>query len=389
MRLLMSVVAVGIAAAVYVNVVGTDVVQLGHPTPAPAALPMPNPGPAYGGKLLVPAGLTIDDFAKVPGARFMALGSDGSVYVSQTGAGKVTRLIDANNDGVAERSEVIAANLHLPHGLAMHEGWLYIANTDEVVRMKLDARGVPEGAPQPTGARYDAAGGHFTRTVVFAPGGAMFVSVGSTCNLCVEKDSTRASVMRFDADGSHGTVFARGLRNAVGLAFHPVTGALWVSQHERDNLRPDHENLPPEEINILVDGGDYGWPYCFGDRVPNPEFNDAARCATTIPPALPMQAHSAPLGLTFLTSAVQLPAEYRGDALLAFHGSWNREVPTGAKVVRIKVRNGLPVSYEDFITGFQRADGRRFGRPVDLLVLKDGSLLVSDDDAGMVYRVHK
>ena len=389
MRLLVSVVALGIAAAVCVNALGPAAVQDGRATPAAPALPMPKPAPTYGGKLLTPAGLKVSAFSKLPGARFMALGSDGSVYVSQTGAGKVTRLIDANGDGVADRSELIAENLHLPHGLAIHGGWLYIANTDEVVRMKLDSRGVPSGTPEATAARYDAAGGHFTRSIAFAPTGAMFVSVGSTCNICVEKDSTRASVMRFDADGSHGRVFARGLRNAVGLAFHPTTGALWVSQHERDNLLPNHEDLPPEEINILKEGGDYGWPYCFGDRVPNPEFNDAARCAKTIAPALAMQAHSAPLGLTFLGKATQLPADYRGDALVALHGSWNRNVPTGAKVVRIRIRNGVPVSYEDFITGFQGADGRRFGRPVDILVLKDGSLLLSDDDAGMVYRVHK
>ena len=389
MRLLLSVAVMGIAAAASVHVVGADAAQQGRGAPAAPALPMPTPGSAYGGKLLVPAGLKINDFARVPGARFMALGGDGSVYVSQTGGGKVVRLLDVNGDGVAERSEVVAENLHLPHGLAIHDGWLYIANTDEVVRMKLDARGVPEGTPQPTGARYDAAGGHFTRTIVFGPDGAMFVSVGSTCNLCVEKDSTRAAVMRFDADGSNGRVYSRGLRNAVGLAFNPANGALWVSQHERDNLMPDHENLPPEEINILVAGGDYGWPYCFGDRVPNPEFSDAARCAKTLPPALAMQAHSAPLGLAFLARATQLPAEYRGDALVAFHGSWNRKIPTGAKVVRIKVKNGVPVAYEDFITGFQSADGSRWGRPVDILVYKDGSLLISDDDAGMVYRVHR
>ena len=271
----------------------------------------------------------------------------------------------------------------------MHDGWLYIANTDEVVRLRLGAAGGPQGAPQATGARYDAAGGHFTRTVVFGPDGAMYVSVGSTCNICVEKDSTRATVMRFDANGGHGRVFARGLRNAVGLAIHPPTGALWVSQHERDNVLPRHEDLPPEEINILRDGGDYGWPYCYGDRVPNPEFNDPARCARTLPPALAMQAHSAPLGLAFLATASHLPADYRGDALVAFHGSWNRRQPTGAKVVRIRIRDGKPAAYEDFLSGFQGPDGRRWGRPVDVLVIQDGSVLVSDDDAGMIYRVHR
>jgi glucose/arabinose dehydrogenase len=182
-------------------------------------------------------------------------------------------------------------------------------------------------------------------------------------------------------------VYSRGLRNAVGLAIEPTTHAIWVTQNERDNLPPNHQDLPPEEINILQDGGDYGWPYCYGDRIPNPEYHDAARCAKTIPPALEMQAHSAPLGITFLTNATQLPADMRGDALVAFHGSWNRTTPTGAKVVRIHVRNGKPVSYDDFITGWQRPDGSRWGRPVDLLVLRDGSVLISDDASGEIVRI--
>ena len=355
---------------------------------APAG-PLTNGVSAYEGKLTVPAGLKVTTYAKVAGARFMAQGPDGSVYVSQTGRGSVVRLVDANQDGVAEKVMVVADKQNTPHGLAFHDGYLYIANTDRVVRMKLDASGVPHGAIEPTPATYNANGGHFTRTIVFGADGAMYVSVGSTCNLCVERDSTRAAVMRFDADGSNGRVFARGLRNAVGLAIHPVTNQLWVTQHERDNLFPDHENLPPEEINILQDGGDYGWPYCHSNRVPNPEFNDAARCARTLPPALMMQAHSAPLGMTFLDRATILPVAARGDALVAFHGSWNRREPTGAKVVRIHIQDGKPVGYEDFITGWQEASGRRWGRPVDVLVLKDGSLLVSDDDAGLVLRVHK
>lgn len=354
---------------------------------AAPALPMPNPAPALGGKLRAPAGFTITEFARVPGARFMTQGPDGSVYVSQPGLGAVSRLVGITADGRAARIERILENQALPHGLAVRGGMLYVANTDEVIRLPLDANGAVAGAAEKTAATYDAAGGHFTRTVVFGPDGMMYVSIGSTCNVCVERDSTRATVMRFTADGTKGAVFARGLRNAVGLAFHPVTGALWVTQHERDNLVPSHENLPPDELNILQKGGDYGWPYCWGNRVPSPEFHDKARCARTLPPALSFQAHSAPLGITFLARATMLPAEYRGDALVAFHGSWNRQVPTGAKVVRVKVQDGKPVAYEDFIDGWQNAQGQRWGRPVDVLVLADGSLLVSDDDAGLVYRV--
>jgi glucose/arabinose dehydrogenase len=242
------------------------------------------------------------------------------------------------------------------------------------------------GAPEQV-ARYSDGGGHWTRTVIFGPDGGMYVSIGSSCNLCVEKSPDRAAVMRYDADGGNGRVYARGLRNAVGLAVHPATREIWVTQHERDNLRPDHEDLPFEEINILEDGGDYGWPYCHGDRVPNPEYGDQSRCDRTIAPAFRMQAHSAPLGITFLDKATRLPAEYRGDALVAFHGSWNRDVPTGAKVVRLRIENGKPVSIEDFVAGWQDRDGDRWGRPVDVLVHADGSVLISDDQRGAIYRV--
>jgi glucose/arabinose dehydrogenase len=340
----------------------------------------------YGGKLWVPKGFTVTEYARLTRPRFMVLGPDGAVYVSQPQSNEVSRLVDADGDGKAEAQSVAVSGLNRPHGLAFHGGWLYIANTDAVVRVKLDADGKAQGAPEKV-AEYSGGAGHWTRTVVFGPDGGMYVAIGSSCNICVEKTPDRAAVMRYDADGKNGRVFASGLRNAVGVAVNPTTREIWVTQHERDNIAPDHQDLPPEEINILKDGADYGWPYCHSDRVPNPEFNDPARCASTIPPALKMQAHSAPLGITFLDKATKFPQEYRGDALVAFHGSWNRDKPTGAKVVRIRQANGKPASYEDFIVGWQDDAGKRFGRPVDVLVNKDGAVLVSDDTGGVIYRV--
>ena len=338
-------------------------------------------------RLRVPAGLQATIFANVVAARAMVVGPDGSVYVSQPVANQITRLVPGA-DGVAGAPEVVLKGLNRPNGMAFHNGWFYVANTDGVVRVRLNAAGVPSGTPEQLN-HYGSGGGHWTRSIVFGPDGRMYVSIGSSCNLCVEKDSTRATVMQFDENGQHGRVFSRGLRNAVGMAFNPVTHELWVSQNERDNIRPDHENLPPEEINILHAGGDYGWPYCYGDRIPNPEYHNAARCASTIPPALEMQAHSAPLSLTFLEGATQLPAAYRGDALVSFHGSWDRSNPTGAKVVRIRIHDNKPVAVEDFVTGWQTSDGKRWGRPVDVVVLKDGSLLISDDVSGEIIRVAK
>ena len=341
---------------------------------------------SYGGRLWVPEGFTVAEFAKVPNARFMALGPDGAVYVSQPKDGQVTRLVDADGDGKSESQTVAVSGLDRPHGLTFHDGWLYIANTGDLVRVRLDAGGKASGTPERV-AQYSGGSGHWTRTVIFGADGGIYVSIGSSCNICEEKNQDRAAVMRYDANGSNGRLFSRGLRNAVGMAMHPQTKEIWVTQNERDNLKPEHENLPFEEINILTDGGDFGWPFCHGDRVPNPEYSDQARCARTLPPALKLPAHTAPLGISFLDRASKIPEAYRGDALVALHGSWNRDVPTGAKVVRVKIENGKPVSSEDFISGWQGSDGKRWGRPVDVLVGKDGGVLISDDQSGIIYRV--
>ncbi|MEP7344052.1 MAG: PQQ-dependent sugar dehydrogenase [Gemmatimonadaceae bacterium] len=340
------------------------------------------------GRLNAPQGYTVETFATLAHPRLMAVGPNGVVYVSQPSSGQVTRLVDADGNGVAETQDVVASGLDRPHGLAVKDGWLYVANSGSVVRVKLDAAGKSTGSLEKI-AEFSSGGGHWSRTVIFGPDGKMYVAIGSTCNICEEKSDERAAVLRFDADGSNRHLFAKGLRNAVGMAVHPRTGEIWVTQNERDNLEPEHEDLPPEEINILKDGSDYGWPYCHSDGVPNPEYKDTKRCPGTVPPALKMQAHSAPLGITFLDRATKLPADVRGDALVAFHGSWNRNAPTGAKVVRIRVKDGKPTGYEDFLTGWQEANGKRWGRPVDVLVHADGSVLISDDQAGVIYRVFK
>ena len=344
---------------------------------------------ALGGTLVVPAGLQVGYFVRdLDGVRFMAVSPDGVLYATQPGRGRVVRLPDANRDGTADSVVVVVTGLNQPHGLAFHKGVLYVAATDGVARVTLGADGKASGAPVYVN-RYSGGGGHWTRTIVFGADSAMYVSVGSSCNLCIEQSADRAAVLRFNEDGSGKRVFASGLRNAVGLAVEPQTGALWAAQNERDNLPPNHENLPPEEINILTDGGDYGWPYCYGDRVPNPEYNDAARCATTIAPAAKLQAHSAPLGLTFLARATALPDEYRGDLLVAYHGSWNRDTPTGAKVVLVHVTDGKPGDIEDFVTGWQAADGSRWGRPTDVTVASDGSVMISDDTGNAIYRLSR
>jgi glucose/arabinose dehydrogenase len=320
----------------------------------------------------------------VDGVRFMALGPDGAVFATLTGRGQVVRLPDADRDGHADRVEVLASGLDHPHGITFHDGSLWVAETGRVIKWPGFQPGHTLGRPQVVVPDLPRGGGHFTRTIVFGPrDGMLYVAIGSSCNLCVERDRRRAAVVRYRPDGSGEEVFARGMRNAVGLEFRPGTDELWATNNERDWLGDD---LPPEEIvNVLVRGGDYGWPYCYGDRVPNPEFASARRCAQTLPPLITDTAHSAPLGCAFYTGS-QFPADYRGDFFVCYHGSWNRSVPTGYKVVRVRVRDGKPVAIEPFLQGF-RHSGHVVGRPVDALVAADGALLISDDYAGRIYRV--
>jgi glucose/arabinose dehydrogenase len=330
----------------------------------------------------VPNGFAVSIFAEgVSGVRMIEMGPDGRLYAARSTAGEVVRF-DLNTDGTAGGGpEVVATGLRQPFGLAFRDGDLYVGETHQVIRLAGPAftqeTVIVPGLPT---------GGHWTREIEFGPDDRLYVSVGSSCNLCEEGDARRAAVVRYAADGSSEEIIAEGLRNTVGLAFHPVTGALWASQNERDNLGDD---VPAEELNILSPGGaveHFGWPYCYENRVPNPEYSDPGRCAGTVVPALEMQAHSAPLGMVFYDGD-QFPDEYRGDLFLAFHGSWNRSDPTGYKVVRVRVENGLPVSYEDFAAGWLTASRNVLGRPVAVEVGPDGSLYVSDDGAGRIWRV--
>src|SRR5436190_12915953 len=217
----------------------------------------------------------------------------------------------------------------------------------------------------------------------------MYVSFGSSSNINLETDTLRAAVMRYNLDGTGGRVFARGLRNSVGIAFNPTTGALWATNNDRDDIgrsgTPMPDSLPPERVNILTLGGNYGWPQCYLPGKQNPEY-PTANCSTVTAPAITFTAHSAPLGIAFYTGSM-FPAGYQGDAFVAYHGSWDRTVPRGAKVVRVHVSGGVPVSIEDFVVGWQLSDYSRWGRPAGLLVMPDGALLITDDQTGRIWRV--
>lgn len=321
----------------------------------------------------VPSGFQVSVFADgLRGVRTLKMGPDGLLYAVQSRPGRIVRL-DPSDGG----EEEVVDDLQRPYGLAFHDGWMYVGETHRVVRFRgPEYRAAEVVVPDlPTG-------GHWTREIAFGPDGLLYLSVGSNCNVCEESDPRRAAVTRYRPDGSGEEIVARGLRNSAGLAFHPETGELWASQNERDMLGDD---LPPEEINILADGTDFGWPYCYGRRIPNPEYGDRNRCGSTTPPALEMQAHSAPLGMVFYDGDA-FPEEYHGDLFVAFHGSWNRTEPTGYKLVRVRVENGRPVDQEDFATGWLDG-GDVSGRPVYPEVGPDGSLFLSDDGGGRIYRI--
>jgi len=345
--------------------------------------------------LHLPPGFQAGVFARLPpagsdyfrGPRFMAVGPDGHLYLSLGRDNKVVMLPDRNHDGRADEVVTVADRLNAPQGLAFIDGKLLVANQDGVVRLE-NGHALPfiSGLP---------AGGHTLKSLKSGPDGYLYLNVGSSCNVCTETDPLRATILRYTADGkpagTRGAVWAEGLRNSQGFAWHPATHAMYATNDGADmrsgtqNGKPD-DSLPPEHLNRIESGAHYGWPYCWGNRLPDPNFAaPAGNCAKMQPPALTLPAHSTPIGIAFVDTSV-FPAEYQHDAIVALHGSWNREQPSGYKVVRVKFRDGRPVGVSDFITGWLDARGA-WGRPVDVMFGPDGALYVSDDRAGMIYRI--
>jgi glucose/arabinose dehydrogenase len=351
-----------------------------HPA-EPAVLPGATP---VADLITLPAGFTISIFAQgLVEPRMMAIGPDGSLYVAERGLGRILRFPDQDRDGKADSVQVIAKDLSAPSSLAFYQdGSLFVSETTRILRLSdPDVLGVfqkrkviIDGLP---------VDGHTTRTVLFSPDwSTLFVSIGSSCNACYETDPRRAAIMQYHPDGSGGWIYAHGLRNAVGLNFRPGTDELWATNNGRDLLGDD---LPPDTLQVVHQGQDFGWPRCHAGRIADPDLGSASSCKGVSPPTVELQAHSAPLGLTFYSGA-QFPSEYQGNLFVAFHGSWNRSVPTGYKVVRIPFENGHPGPVQDFATGWLRSD-QAWGRPVDVIIAIDGSLLVSDDEGGIIYRI--
>ncbi|MGD2078911.1 MAG: PQQ-dependent sugar dehydrogenase [Chloroflexota bacterium] len=350
-----------------------------------------NIGPALGSgeatELTLLPGFEANVFAQgLSNPRFIAFGPDGDLYVADRGNGRIVALPDADGDGVADDQVALAQDLDRPHSLVYHEGSWYVGVPSGVVRLAdTDGDGAADERETIIGD-LPTSGNHRTRTVEFLPDGRMVVSVGSSCNVCEEDDPRRAAVLIYDGpEGGGERIFASGLRNAVGLAIHPETGQLWATNNGRDLMGDD---LPPETVYIVQEGGDYGWPRCHSGDVVDPEFGGPGACQDVIQPVVQMQAHSAPLGLAFYDGRA-FPSEFWGDLFIAFHGSWNRTVPTGYSVVRLPLRDGEPQGpVEPFATGWLDLESNNAsGRPVGLAVGPDGALYVSDDKGGFIYRI--
>ena len=340
--------------------------------------------------LEVPVGFTIEEAASgLKGPRFMALDSDGSIVYGSSNTSEVMRLRDTNSDGRYETVQTVAGGLPYVHSVLFVNGQLYAATETQIVRLSNFEPNGLAGSKEvvidnlPSGAKdlY----GHRTRTLALGPDGKLYISVGSSCDVCIEDTPLRAAVLRANLDGSGLEVFASGLRNSVGIAFRPFSNELWGADMGRNNLGAD---TPPEELNLIQKGKNYGWPYCYGDRQPNPEFNDATRCAGTESPRLTFPSHWAPLGVAFYNQ-VGFPPSYAGNALVAFHGSAGDQIKqyrSGYNVVRVRFKDGQPTGYEDLVRGWIVGNDA-WGRPAGLLVMPDGSLLISDDFGGKIFRV--
>ena len=335
-----------------------------------------------------PKGFHVEKFAGDLGKpRMMALGPNGEVYVTSREEGYVMLLKDEDGDGVAESKQKLLTKENA-HGITVRNGSLYLITVNDVYTATIKPDGSLDSLQQIVHDLPDG-GQHNNRTLGFGPDGMLYISVGSTCNACAETRDENATLVRVDTAGKGRTIFAKGLRNTIGFDWEPTTQALYGLDHGIDWLG---DEIQMEELNLIEENGNYGWPYIYGKSQYNkadepPKMTYAEYAAQCKEPVMQIKAHAAPLDLKFYTGDM-FPADYKNSALVSLHGSWNREKPSGYKLIWIRYENGKPVSQEDFVTGFlTNGEKEIFARPVGLLQLKDGSVLVSDDENGNIYRI--
>lgn len=335
----------------------------------------------------LPPGFSISIFAKdLENARSMVMGEKGTIFVGTRKSDKVYALVDADGDGQAEKRYVIAKGMSTPNGVAFYDGDLYVAEVSKIWRFD-DIESKLDNPPAPVlvSEAFPTDGSHGWKYIAFGPDGKLYVPVGAPCNICDDnvKDTRYASIMRMNPDGSRLEVYASGIRNTVGFHWHPQTKELWFTDNGRDMLGDD---IPPDELNTAPQKGmNFGYPYCHGGDIKDPQFGNQRPCSDFTPPVQKLAPHTAALGMKFYTGSM-FPAEYQNQVFIAEHGSWNRSTPIGYRVTLVKLNGNKAVSYEPFAEGWLK-DGKAWGRPVDVLQLKDGSLLVSDDYFNAIYRI--
>jgi glucose/arabinose dehydrogenase len=337
-------------------------------------------------RIRMPEGFSIEVYAEVDNARSLALSPSGTLFVSNRNGDKVYAVRDEDGDNKADKKWVIASGLNMPNGVAFKDGDLYVAEVNRVWRYP-DIENNLAKPPRPvliTDAYPDKTH-HGWKYIAFGPDGKLYIPVGAPCNIC-ESDEIFATITRINPDGSGREIVARGVRNTVGFTWHPVTKQLWFTDNGRDMMG---DVLPPCELNYAPrEGLHFGYPYCHGGNIKDPEFGHKRPCKDFVPPVQNLGPHVAPLGLKFYTGNM-FPETYRNQIFIAEHGSWNRSKKIGYRVTLVKVdSNNRSLGYEVFADGWlDDATQRVWGRPVDVLVMPDGSMLVSDDHANVVYRI--
>ncbi len=343
----------------------------------------------------LPDGFHIAIYAdQVPGARSMALGPKGTLFVG-TRQRQVYAILDHNGDYRADELKIVARNLSQPNGVAVRDGALYVGATTRILRFD-DIEDRLDHPPDPVVVtdKLPQEGGHTWRFIRFGPDGLLYVGMGAPCNVCDPDDPMLASIVRMKPDGSSLEVFAHGVRDTVGFDWDPRTGHLWFTDNGRDDLGDD---IPNDELNVAAKAGEhFGFPFCHQGDTPDPTFGPQHPCSESTPPAQKMGPHVAAIGMRFYTGTM-FPAQYRNAIFIAQHGSWNRREPIGYRVMTARVDGTNVTSYEPFLTGLlhgirgtptgNRATGDAWARPVDVQMLPDGSLLISDDQGGRIFRV--
>ena len=336
-------------------------------------------------RISLPDGFSIQVFAKnVEGARSMVLGENGTLFVGSRSEGKVYAIIDKNKDFKADSVITIASGLNSPNGVAFRNGSLYVAEIHRVIRFdKIESSISSPPSPVVVNDSFPSETHHGWKFIAFGPDGKLYVPVGAPCNNCLSKDKIFASIMRMNADGSDLEIYSHGVRNTVGFDWHPESSILYFTDNGRDWMG---DNRPPDELNRAPQKGiHFGYPFCHGNDILDPEFGKGKKCAEYTPPVRELGPHVAALGMRFYTGK-QFPEKYRNRVFIAEHGSWNRSTPIGYRITMVSLEGKGAPTYEVFAEGWLEG-ASAWGRPVDVLVYTDGSLLVSDDRGGTIYRI--